>query len=135
MGPAANASKGRVNPQGAGLWQPTGHESESPSGQHEEGRIRSAVGLGDEFAQLHAGAAGQVEHCAIDEANSDPPVGCGLDDVTLANRIANCDFNGDAARTPDSAAASYRRLNVANHLRRQGRSRLTPAPEIYAGRN
>ena len=42
------------------------------------------------------------------------PVGGRFDDITLANRIANHDLNGNAARTPD-ANATDRLLNVADY--------------------
>ena len=90
--------------------------------------MRGAVGVADEFVQHHASAAGQVEHGAVDEANSDPPVGCGLDHVALANRIADHDLNGNAARTPEGAATD-RRLNIADDLGKQGRSGLASSPD------
>ena len=96
--------------------------------------MRGAVGVADEFVQHHASAVGQVEHGAVDEANSDPPVGCGLDHVTLANRIADDDLNGNAVRTPEGAAAD-RCLNIADDLGKRGRSGLALVPELDAGRN
>ena len=96
--------------------------------------LQSAGGVADEFVQHHASAAGQVEHGAVDEANSDPPVGCGLDHVPLANRIANDDVNGNAIRAPEGAAAN-RCLNIADDLAMEGHNCLTIAPERDAGRN
>ena len=75
--------------------------------------MQIAGGVGDEFVEHHASAAGQVKHRAVDEANSDPPVGCGLDHVTLANRIANDDLNGNTARSLEGAAPA-RRHNIAD---------------------
>ena len=71
---------------------------------------------------------------AVDEANSDQPVGCGLDHVTLANRIADHDLNGNVVRTPE-AAATDRRLNIADDLRERGRSGLALVRKLDAGRN
>ena len=90
--------------------------------------MRGAIGVADEFVQRRASAAGQVEQSAVDEANSDRPVGCGLDHVTLANRIADDDLNGNAARTPEGAAA-YRRLNIANDLGKQAAAALHVSPD------
>ncbi|WP_456659081.1 hypothetical protein [Bradyrhizobium sp. JR3.5] len=69
-----------------------------------------------QVAQLEPGAGRQVEHCAIDQADFDPPAGCDLDDVTLANGIAGHGLKGDAARTRNGAAAE-RRMNNAYHSR------------------
>ena len=96
--------------------------------------MRGAGGVADEFVQHHASAAGQVEHGAVDEANSDPPVGCGLDHVTLANRIANDDLNGNAALSPEGAVTD-RCLNIADDLGKRGRNGLTIAPKLDAGLN
>ena len=76
----------------------------------------------------------QVEHGAVDEANPDPPVGCGLNHVSLANRITSRDLNGNAARTPEGAAA-FRRLNIANDLGKQARNGLTVVSRPDAERN
>ena len=96
--------------------------------------MQSAGGVADELVQHHASVAGQVEHGAVDEANSDPPVGCGLDHVTLANRIANDDANGNAIRAREGAAAN-RCLNIADDLAMEGNNCLTIAPKRDAGRN
>ncbi len=96
--------------------------------------MRCAGGVADEFVQHHASAAGQVEHGAVDEANSDPPVGCGLDHVTLANRIANDDVNGNAVRSPEGAVTD-RCLNIADDLGSEGHNGLTIALKLDAGLN
>ena len=134
MGAAPNASNRRIDRETTGLCHPAGHESEGPSGHPEQGRMRGAVGVADEFVQRNARAGEQVEHSAVDEANSDPPVGCGLDHVALANRIADHDLNGNAARSPEGAA-TVRRLNIADDLGKQGRNGLTVVSRLDAGRN
>jgi len=45
---------------------------------------------------------------AVDEANTGPAVGGGLDDVALANRIANLDLTGNAAGTREGAGSDSR---------------------------
>ena len=77
--------------------------------------MRGPVGVADEFVQHHARATGQLEAGAVDEAKSNPAVGCGLDDVALANRIANLSLNGNSARTRQGAGTD-RRLNIADNL-------------------
>ena len=96
--------------------------------------MQGAARVANEFVQHHASASGQVEHSAIDEANSDPSVGCGLDHVTLANRIANDNLNGNAALSPEGTATD-RGLNVADDLRKWDRSGTTTAPKLHAGLN
>src|SRR5687767_12524637 len=80
-----------------------------------------------------------MEQRAVDEANSDPPVGGGLDCVVLENRIPNPDLNGNAARTAEGAATD-RLLNIADDLiaddmGKQARNDLTLVPGLDAGRN
>ena len=75
--------------------------------------MQGAVGVADEFVQHRASAVGQVERSAVDEANSDQPIGCGLDHVTLVNRIADHDLNGNAICTREGTAAE-RCLNIAD---------------------
>src|SRR5258708_4482657 len=77
--------------------------------------MRGPVGVADEFVQHHARATGKLKAGAVDEAKSNPAVGCGLDDVALANRFANPGLNGNAARTRQGAGTD-RRLNVADDL-------------------
>ncbi len=77
--------------------------------------MRGPAGVADEFVQHHARVAGQVEAGAVDEAKSNPAVGCGLDDVALANRFASPGLNGNAAHTRQGAGTD-RRLNVADGL-------------------
>ena len=58
--------------------------------------MESAGEVADEFAAAPRERCRRAtRHGASNEANSNPPVGCGLDHVTLANRIANEDANGD----------------------------------------
>ena len=84
--------------------------------------------------QRKARSREQVEHSAVGEANLDAPVGCGLNHVSLANRITGRDFNGNAAGTPECAAA-FRCLNIANDLGKQARNGLTVVPRPDAERN
>src|SRR5712672_3857833 len=93
--------------------------------------MRRAVGMA-ELAYHYASVTGEVEYGAVDEANSDPPVGCGLDRVALANGIADHDSNGNAVRSSEGAATD-RRLNIAGDLGKQGQNALVP--ELDAGRN
>src|SRR5437762_11028321 len=101
MGRAANASEGRVDSEAVGLCHMAGNVGEGPSGHLEQRRMRRAVGVADELAYHYASVTGQAEHGAVDEADSDPPVGCGLDHIALANGIANHDLNGNAVRAPE----------------------------------
>src|SRR5580692_7980189 len=96
--------------------------------------MQGAVGVADEFVQHRASAVGQVERSAVDEANSDQPMGCGLDHVTLVNRIADHDLNGNAICTREGTAAE-RCLNIADNLGKRGRSGLALVPGLDAGRN
>ena len=112
---APNASNRRVDPEATGLRHLADNESEGPSGDTEQGRMRGPVGVADEFVQHHARATGKLEAGAVDEAKSNPAVGCGLDDVALANRIANLGLNGNSARTRQGAGTD-RRLNMADNL-------------------
>ena len=66
--------------------------------------------------------------------NFDPPIGSGLDCVTLANRVANHDLNGNAIRTREGAAPD-RRLNCADCLGEQGNSSAAVIPVLDARRN
>jgi hypothetical protein len=74
----------------------------------------------------------QHEQRAVDKANSDHPVGRGLDLITLAKRVADHDLNGSAARTPQRAIAD-RRINGADDLGKPGRNGLFPGLDV--GRN
>src|SRR6266481_3856606 len=112
---APNASNRRVDPEATGLSHLACNKRECPSTDTEQGRLRGPVGVADKFVQHHARAAGQVEGGAVDEANTGPAVGGGLDDVALANRIADLDLNGSAARTREGARTN-RRLNMADDL-------------------
>jgi hypothetical protein len=96
--------------------------------------MRGAVGVADEFIQRKARVREQVEHSAVDEANPDAPVGCGLNHVSLANRITGRDLNGNAAGTPEGAAA-FRCLNIANDLGKQARNGLSVVSKRDAERN
>ena len=131
MGGPANASKRRVDSEAFGIRPLAGNESEGPSGHLEQGRMRGAVGVA-ELAYHYASVTGEVENGAVDEANSDPPVGGGLDHVALANGIADHDLNGNAVRSTEGAATD-RRLNIAGDLGREGQNALVP--ELNAGRN
>jgi hypothetical protein len=127
MGAATNASNRRIDRETTGLCHAAGHEGEGPPGHPEQRRMRGAIGVADEFIQRKARVREQVEHSAVDEANPDAPVGCGLNHVSLANRITGSDFNGNAAGTPEGAAA-FRRLNIANDLGKQARNLSSPDP-------
>src|SRR5258705_4294592 len=100
--------------------------------------MRDAGGVADKFVHRHARARGKVEHGAVDEANSNSPVGCGLDHVALANRIVDHHLNDNAARTPEGATAECR-LNIADDLSddlgKEGHNSLTFAPGLDAGHN
>ena len=134
MGAATNASNRCIDREATGFCHPAGHEGEGPPGHSEQRRMRDAIGVADEIVQRQARAGGQVEHSAVDEANSDAAVGHRLDHVTLANGITDRDLNGNAARTPYGAAAD-RRLNIANDLGKQGRNGLTVVTGLNAERN
>jgi hypothetical protein len=76
---------------------------------------------------------GQLKNGAIEEANFDPRVICGVDDVTLTNGITDCNLNGNTARTLDADATDYR-LNIADHCEELA-CRLILALALYAARN
>ena len=134
MGAATNASEGRIERKATGFCHPARHEGEGPSGHPDQQRVRGAIGVADEFVQRKARAGEQVEHSAVEEPNPDATVGCGLDHVSLANGIARRGLKGNAARTPDRAAA-FHRLNTANDFGKQARNSLAVVSEPDAERN
>ena len=69
-----------------------------------EGEVPSVGKL----SQHHAGVVGQAKGGAVDEANADPAVGRGLDDVAPADGIANLDFNNDSTGANKGARAGNR---------------------------
>ena len=106
---------------------PGRNESEGPCGHPEQAECR--VPLESQTNSFSTSAsAGQVERSAVDEANSDQPIGCGLDHVTLVNRIADHDLNGNATRTREGAAAD-RRLNIADDLGKRAAAALHSSPD------
>ncbi|MGY8664617.1 hypothetical protein Q3C01_20005 [Bradyrhizobium sp. UFLA05-109] len=132
MDPAANAPDRGFEREGTALGRPAGNESKGAFGYREQGRTRGAVEIADEFAQLHASVAGEVENGVVNEADADLPVGGSLDHVTEAEWIANHDLGGDAARTPQDAATD-RRVNGADYLRRRDHGGHVSG--LNAGRN
>ena len=100
---AANARKRRVDRETTGFRHSASDEGEGSAGDIEQGRRRSPVT--DELFQLHAGAVGQAKGSAVDKANADSAISCGLDDVTLKDRITKLDLNSDAVGSRKGARA------------------------------
>ena len=84
--------------------------------------MQGPAGVADEFVQHRAGAAEYVEYGTVDELNADLTIGRSLNDVALANRIANLDLNDGAAGPRQGARTEYR-LNMADN---RGRSAHRP---------
>src|SRR6516164_7917741 len=127
MNPAANVAKGRVDPQGATFCPPAGDKRKDPSGYGEQGRTGRAVEITDEFAQLNARVAAEVEDSIIDEAKTNPAVSVSLDHIALADRIADHDWSGGTVSTPDCRTTD-RTMNGADNLERRGRASLHFGP-------
>jgi hypothetical protein len=100
MSPPANASHGRVDAKRSGLCHPAGDEGERSPGYREQCRTRNAIGIADEFIQRQVSTGRKDEHGAINEANSDLPVGRRLDHITVEDGITHHDLNGNAVGTP-----------------------------------
>ncbi len=73
-------------------------------------------GVANEFVQLEMGVAGKVEDSIVDEADGDLAVAGGLNDIALANRIANFDWKKYTVG-PRQRARTDDRLNFADNLR------------------
>jgi hypothetical protein len=111
---APDACKRRVDPETTGFPHLAGDKTEGPLRYIEPSRRRSLVA--GEFFDQHAGAVRQAKGGAVDEANADLAIGGGLNDVTLADRIAKLDLNGDVTGSRKSARAGCR-LDFADKKR------------------
>ena len=134
MGAATNASNRRVDLEITGLCHPAGEKAKVPLVTANSAECEVPL-----ESQTNSFSSTRVSR---DRLNTVPsmkripmlPVGCGLDHVALANRIASHDLNGNAVRTPEGAA-TYRGLNIADDLGKQGRNGLTVVPGLDAERN
>ena len=108
---AANARMRRIDRKSTSFQHSAGNESERALGNIKQGRWRSPTTF--EFFQHHASAVGYAKNRVIDEANADPSIGGCLDDVALADSIANFDLNGSTAGSHKDARANYN-LDFAN---------------------
>ena len=74
----------------AGLGYVASNKRERALGQGEKCRIRLAVGrIVDELVQHHAGVAGHVEGRVVTKCNTNATIGCGLNDITEIDGVAN----------------------------------------------
>ena len=70
--------------------------------------MRSPVMVADKFAQLYAGGRREIERSAVDEANANPAVSRGFNDIARENRIVDARLNGHAVCTRDGTGTGYR---------------------------
>ncbi|MGY8632276.1 hypothetical protein RAD15_07245 [Bradyrhizobium sp. 14AA] len=117
MRAAANAAKGCVDYQSAAVCQPAGSECKAAAGDPNDRRARIAAGIGDEFTQLDASPAGDVEYGVVEKPNPDFRIRSRFDYVIAADKVADADLSCHAAVTRDGDV-TQRALNDADDLER-----------------
>ena len=131
-GPTTNARNWGIDPEVAGFRHFASDEREGPPGDLEQ--RRRCPPFGRKFFQRDTRTVFKAKNRAVDEADADPAVGSGLNDVALADSIANLDLNDDPVGTRKGTCAGNN-LNFANNMRqirpqapKQSQPHLSPRP-------
>ena len=117
-GATTNARNWRVDPEVAGFRHFAGDEREGSPGDLEQRRRCPPVAC--KFFQLDARTVIKAKNRAVDETDAYSAVGSGLNDVALADSIANLDLNNDPVGTRKGTCTGNN-LNFANNIGRSGR--------------